>query len=73
MSSERKQKLLLYAVLMVVLIAGSLFMNHRFVQIDNCLDAGNAWDYDSNICSTDCVEKGGVFDRDAGLCRPAKG
>lgn len=68
MSFERKQKLLLYAALMVVLIAGSVFMNHRFVQIDSCLDAGEAWDYDQNICSSDCVEKGRIFDKDKGVC-----
>lgn len=72
MSQERKQKLLLYAVLLIVIMAAAAFMNRRYVQIDTCLDAGNAWDYSQNICSTECIEKGRVFDTDTATCLPAK-
>lgn len=68
MTAERKQKLLLYAVLLIVLIAAAAFMNRRFVQIDNCLDRGESWDYGQNICSSDCVKSGGVFDSETATC-----
>ncbi len=70
MTPERKQKLLLYAVLLIVLIAAAAFMNRRFVQIDNCLDRGDSWDYGQNICSSDCVKSGRVFDVETATCRP---
>ena len=54
MSRDKKQKYLLYFVLMIVLIAASMFMNSRFVEIDACLDRGDAWDHDKNICKAEC-------------------
>ena len=56
MSRAKKEKYLLYLVLMIVLIAASMFMNSRFVEIDVCLDRGGAWDYDKNICKIECLD-----------------
>ena len=50
MSRDKKQKYLLYLVLIVVLIAASFFMNSRFVEIDTCLDQGGRYDYDQKVC-----------------------
>lgn len=69
MTTERKQKLLLYAVLLIVMFAAALFMNKRFVQIDTCLDSGSAWDYDNNICASDCADKGRVWDSETATCQ----
>lgn len=52
MTREKKQKYLLYVVLLVVLITASVFMNSRFVQIDTCLDQGGSWDHDARVCMT---------------------
>jgi len=70
MSRDRKQKYLLYFVLMIVLIAASMFMNSRFVEIDSCLDLGGAWDYDRNICSSECISDGGSWDVEKSICMP---
>lgn len=51
MSRDRKQKYLLYLVLMIVLIAGASFQH--FVsngKVDRCLDAGHEYDFDQRIC-----------------------
>jgi len=68
MTQERKQKLFLYAAILIVIIAASAFLNRRYVQIDTCLDAGNAWDYANNICSDTCADKGRVFDVETSTC-----
>ncbi|RKQ71794.1 hypothetical protein DES40_1124 [Litorimonas taeanensis] len=72
MTTERKQKLLLYAVLLMIMFAAALFMNRRFVQIDTCLDNGAAWDYDRNICSLDCVGDGKIWVEEKAACLNVK-
>ena len=50
MSRAKKEKYLLYLVLMIVLIAASFFMNSRFVEIDSCLDSGGRYNHDEKVC-----------------------
>lgn len=51
MSRDRKQKYLLYLVLMIVLIAGASFQHfYSNAKVDKCLDAGGAYDFDRKIC-----------------------
>ncbi len=51
MTSARKQKLLLYFVLMIVLIAGASFQHfYSNAKVDNCLDAGHEYDFERQIC-----------------------
>ena len=51
MSRDKKQKYLLYLVLMIVLIAGASFQH--FVsngKVDRCLDAGYEYDFGNKTC-----------------------
>ena len=51
MSRAKKEKYLLYFVLMIVLIAGASFQH--FVsngKVDRCLDAGYEYDFEQKIC-----------------------
>ena len=51
MSSEKKQKYLLYLVLMVVLIAGATFQHFvSNAKVDRCLDAGLEYDFNAKRC-----------------------
>ncbi len=51
MSRDRKQKNLLYLVLMIVLIAGSFFQHfYSNAKVDNCLDAGHEYDFNNQVC-----------------------
>jgi len=51
MSREKKQRYLLYFVLMVVLIAGASFQHfYSNAKVDNCLDAGGEYDFNTKIC-----------------------
>jgi len=51
MSRDRKQKLLLYAVLLVVLVAGASFQHFvSYAKVDRCLDAGGQYDFDQKTC-----------------------
>ena len=51
MSRAKKEKYLLYFVLMIVLIAGASFQH--FVsngKVDRCLDAGYEYDFEQKAC-----------------------
>ncbi|GGX68716.1 hypothetical protein GCM10011309_18210 [Litorimonas cladophorae] len=51
MTSARKQKLLLYLVLMIVLVAGASFQHfYSNAKVDRCLDAGGSYDFDAKVC-----------------------
>lgn len=51
MTSARKQKLLLYLVLTIVLIAGASFQHfYSNAKVDKCLDAGGSYDFDNAVC-----------------------
>ena len=51
MTSARKQKLLLYFVLMIVLVAGASFQHfYSNAKVDNCLDVGGSYDFDAEVC-----------------------
>ena len=51
MSREKKQKYLLYLVLMIVLIAAASFQHFvSNAKVDRCLDAGGAYNYDQKVC-----------------------
>jgi len=54
MSRERKQKLLLYVVLLAVIIAGAMFQHYFSAgKIDRCEVAGHVWDHDARVCLTE--------------------
>jgi len=51
MSRDKKQKYLLYFVLMIVLIAAASFQH--FIsngKVDRCMDAGYEYDFDNKTC-----------------------
>ena len=51
MSRDRKQKYLLYLVLMIVLVAGASFQHFvSNAKVDKCLDAGYEYDFQNKIC-----------------------
>lgn len=51
MSRDKKQKYLLYAVLMVVIIVGSVFQHYYSnAKVDRCLDAGFEYDFNEKRC-----------------------
>jgi len=51
MSRDKKQKYLLYLVLMVVLIAGASFQHFvSNAKVDRCLDAGHVYDFENKTC-----------------------
>ena len=51
MSRDRKQKYLLYAVLLIVLIAGASFQHYvSNAKVDRCLEAGFEYDFDEKRC-----------------------
>ena len=51
MSRDRKQKYLLYFVLMIVLIAGASFQHFvSNAKVDKCLDAGFEYDFEQKTC-----------------------
>jgi len=51
MSRAKKQKYLLYFVLMVVLIAGACFQHfYSNAKVDRCLDAGHEYDFNAKTC-----------------------
>ncbi|WP_427454050.1 hypothetical protein [Litorimonas sp. WD9-15] len=51
MTSDRKSKLALYAVLMVVIIAGAIFQQKFSIgKIDRCEVGGGTWDHDRRVC-----------------------
>lgn len=53
MSRDKKQKYLLYLVLMIVLVAGASFQHfYSNAKVDKCLDAGHTYDFDQQICVT---------------------
>jgi len=54
MSREKKQKYLLYLVLMIVLIAGASFQHFvSNAKVDKCLDAGFEYDFQNKTCLSD--------------------
>ena len=56
MSRDRKQKYLLYLVLMIVLIAGSSFQHfYSNAKVDKCLDAGHEYDFQNKTCLNTAV------------------
>jgi len=51
MNRDKKQKYLLYVVLMIVLIAGASFQHFvSNAKVDKCLDAGFEYDFDRKTC-----------------------
>ena len=51
MTRAKKERYLLYVVLMIVLVAGASFQH--FVsngKVDRCLDAGHEYDFDNKTC-----------------------
>jgi hypothetical protein len=51
MSREKKQRYLLYLVLLVVLLAGSIFQHYYSnAKVDRCLDAGFEYDFNQKRC-----------------------
>lgn len=51
MSREKKQKYLLYLVLIIVLIAGASFQHFvSNAKVDKCLDAGFEYDFQNKVC-----------------------
>lgn len=51
MSRDKKQKYLLYLVLMIVLIAGASFQHFvSNAKVDKCLDAGFEYDFRNKKC-----------------------
>ena len=51
MSRDKKQKYLLYLVLMIVLIAGACFQHFvSNAKVDKCLDAGFEYDFQNKTC-----------------------
>jgi len=51
MSRDKKQKYLLYTVLLVVIIAGSIFQQQFSIgKIDRCEVGGGVWDHDARVC-----------------------
>lgn len=51
MSRDKKQRYLLYLVLMIVLIAGASFQHFvSNAKVDRCLDAGHEYDFQNKIC-----------------------
>ena len=53
MTRAKKEKYLLYLVLMIVLIAGSSFQHfYSNAKVDKCLDAGNEYDFNNKVCVT---------------------
>lgn len=51
MSRDKKQKYLLYAVLLIVIIAASIFQQQFSIgKIDRCEVAGGVWDFDARVC-----------------------
>ena len=51
MTRAKKEKYLLYFVLMIVLIAGASFQHFvSNAKVDNCLDAGHEYDFQNKTC-----------------------
>jgi len=51
MSRDRKQKYLLYFVLLMVLVAGASFQHfYSNAKVDRCLDAGGEYDFNAKVC-----------------------
>lgn len=51
MSRDKKQKYLLYFVLMIVLVAGASFQHFvSNAKVDTCLDAGHEYDFANKVC-----------------------
>jgi len=51
MSRDKKQKYLLYFVLLIVLIAGASFQHFvSNAKVDKCLDAGFEYDFEQKRC-----------------------
>ena len=51
MSREKKQRYLLYLVLLVVLLAGSIFQHYYSnAKVDRCQDAGFEYDFNAQKC-----------------------
>ena len=42
-------------ILIIGLIVYIARCTNRFLAIDSCLDFGNVWDYEQNICREDCL------------------
>jgi hypothetical protein len=54
MSRAKKEKYLLYLVLMIVLIAGASFQHFvSNAKVDRCLDAGFEYDFQNKTCLGD--------------------
>lgn len=52
MTRERKQKMLLYLVLTLVIIAGAMFQHYFSAgNIDRCEMGGGVWDHDARVCN----------------------
>ncbi|MEP3654488.1 MAG: hypothetical protein ABJO36_06285 [Litorimonas sp.] len=51
MSREKKQKYLLYLILLIVLFAGASFQHFvSNAKVDKCLDAGYEYDFQNKKC-----------------------
>ena len=42
-------------ILIIGIIVYAVRCTDRFLEIDSCLDLGNIWDYEQNICREDCL------------------